>query len=359
MTPTLPPLQLNPLLTVDFGPPVRCELPLEGRAFELPNDRWLELLLGFSGQMEVDALLEHAMRSLDLGADAAAEVVSRLIATRLLVPASEPQEEMSAVHHWIRRGWLEALLFHLRTRDLTYADDHPLPEAVADRVVGELAAAGVPPFWKDLTGAARVELPPCLPDHALPPLSEVLLRRRSNQPWRGGPVSGAELHTMLAGASHETLRLRQEVEAGWREKPSLLLRSSFSAVEVYVVALAVEGVAPGLYHWDPRGWLSRLRGGMLADELRIACVGQERAASGACAFVLAVDWARYMFRYRHPRALRTLFINVSELAQKLILLATALGLSTFLTPAFEEESAWMLIGDTDRSESVMEVVTVG
>jgi hypothetical protein len=89
------------------------------------------------------------------------------------------------------------------------------------------------------------------------------------------------------------------------------------------------------------------------------CAGQQRPGGAACAFAISAVFERYMFRYRHARAYRTLLVNVSELAQKYIMLATNFGLSTFMTPLFFDEVASELLGVDEYEEAVLELVAVG
>jgi nitroreductase family protein len=66
-----------------------------------------------------------------------------------------------------------------------------------------------------------------------------------------------------------------------------------------------------------------------------------------------------MVRYPQPSAYRTLMINVGELAQKLVLLSTATGLSTFITPAFDDAYADQILGLDPATHAAIEVIGVG
>lgn len=146
----------------------------------------------------------------------------------------------------------------------------------------------------------------------------------------------------------------------WRVRPATLLHSAFCATETYVFAFDVAGLNPGLYHYDPReAGLTELRTGLLRGEIAAICVGQERPSQAACVFAITAVFDRYMYRYRHNRAYRSLLINVGELGQKYILTSTAFGLSTFLTPLFEDELADAVLGIEPYAEALLEVVAVG
>lgn len=354
-------LRLNPFFRVRFGEPLRCDLLLEGRVLELPDARYLSLLIEAQAPRARAALAEDAARLLGVDTDEGRAIVEDLHENGLLVAEGHDDPRLPAVRHWIERGWLEALMLHLRSRDLAFADDASVtPDALQDEVLAELVAEeGAPEIWKRFPDAQAVALPPpqVLPER---PLADVLLARRSNRPWKRGQVTLAELSTMLHYANVETRRLRVAAERELGVRPSVLLNSAFSALESYFFAFAVEGLDPGLYHYDPlHHRVSLVREGLLRDELVTMCIGQSRPREAAVAFLISALWPRYAFRYRHARAYRTLLVNVAELAQKYIVLATTLGLSTFLTPALRDEYADTLLGVNGYEEAPLYVVACG
>jgi len=124
--------------------------------------------------------------------------------------------------------------------------------------------------------------------------------------------------------------------------------------------MSVDGVEPGIYHYDIQMHQLRLiMSGDFRDKYVQMCIGQSRPHSSSCAFILTADWQRFMYRYRHPRAYRTLLINTAELAHKYVLLATAFKLGTFLTPAFRDEIAEGLLGVDGLVEAPLYTVAVG
>ncbi|WP_438026978.1 SagB/ThcOx family dehydrogenase [Sorangium sp. So ce233] len=357
-----PVVKLNPLFRLRFTQPLTCELPLRKRCLELPSPRYAALLARVRGAMSLGEVQEVARETFGVPADVAEGIVRDLLEQELLVPGDAPLENEEAIRHWVDRGWLDALLLHLSTRDPAFTRAEALdPDGFQDRILGELIAReGAPELWKEYPGRPAVDLP----EPGASPLSEalqdVLLRRRSNEAWKVGRVSLQDLGAVLAYGNLETVRLRREAEAGLQERPRLLLNSAFSALETYVLAFAVDGLSPGLYHYDPRHHRATLlREGLLRDEATRMAIGQARAGSGAFTLVITAVWERYMFRYRHARAYRTLLMNVSELAQKYLLLATGFNLSTFLTPNFQNLQADRLLGVNGYEEGTLYVVAAG
>ncbi len=156
------------------------------------------------------------------------------------------------------------------------------------------------------------------------------------------------------------MRLRNAVEEQIQDRPEVLLDSAFSALETYFFAFSIEGLPNGIYHYDLRSHsVSLLREGLFRDEVARMCIGQRKPGSGSCTFLISAVFERYMYRYRHPRAYRNLLINVSEFAHRYILLSTALGLSTFMTPALQDEQADALLGVNGYEEAPLYVVAIG
>jgi putative peptide maturation dehydrogenase len=111
--------------------------------------------------------------------------------------------------------------------------------------------------------------------------------------------------------------------------------------EAYVLALDVEGLAPGIWHYraldhalDPL----RLQP---ADELRAfalhALAGQDWFADAPLMVVHACRFGRSFWKYRgHAKAYRAVILDIGHLSQTAYLLATELGLGAFVTAAINE-----------------------
>ena len=133
--------------------------------------------------------------------------------------------------------------------------------------------------------------------------------------------------------------------------------------EVYVAALDVDGLAPGLYHYDAKDHtLAQLRAGsasrMRKQVLRLT-VGQTHAArAGAVCFMTAV-FPRSMYKYRSARAYRVVTLETGHLGQTFCLLATWLGLAPFTTAALADSAIEQALGIDGASESVLYVAGVG
>lgn len=354
--------RLNPLFRVRFGPPVQCDLLLDGASVELPDYRYLQFMARVADDRSFAELSGDVAEIFAVGKDHADRIVEDLITHKLLTPHDRIYPELPAVKHWVDRGWLDGLILHLRSRDMVFADSHAEdPEAYQDILLSRcLQEEGMPAVWKEYPDRPYSALPAPgkLPEDET--FEAVLLRRRSNLPWQRRTIDLQTLSDILHYANIETRRLRMAVEHEGMTRPSVLLNSAFSALETYCFALAVDGLTPGVYHYDPRHHgVTQIRSDLRRDELDRMCTGQGRPRNAACAFVISAVWHRYMFRYRHPRAYRTLLINVAELGHKYILLATALRFHTFLTPTLHDQYADSLLGVDGFEEAPLYVVAIG
>jgi|GEM_PF-3576091 len=355
-------VRLNPLLRIRFGAAPECDLLLEGSTVALPEMRYLRLLPSFAEPQSRASTARTIAAALPCSLEHAQRVVGALLDAKILVPEDYAADRMPAVEHWVRRGWLEGLVLHLRTQDLGYQDDRcGDPDGVNDAAFGAiLERDDAPEFWKQYPGHAAVELPAPGDAFGDQSLDEVLLRRRSNQRFVVKTMSLQGLATVLGAANEETRRVRREAEAKLAQQPRYLLRSAYTALETYVYAFDVEGLIPGLYHYDVRRHrMVLLRDQIDRREVSTMCIGQGWARGGAISLLITGVWDRYMFRYRHARAYRNLLINCSELAQKYIVLATALGLRTFLTPNILSDVSTQALGLDEYSEGVLYAVSAG
>jgi len=357
-------VKLNPFCHIRFGERPSCQLLLNETSLELPDKRYIPLLLRLSNPTSRNAVAELAGQLLGVGPAKGAAVVADLEKNQILVNADAPFPRTDAVDFWMKRGWLEGLIFHLETRNLEYedADGHPKngEDVVAQRLRESIEREGPPSFWKSYPEARSVDLPapnvPASPE----PLAQSLLRRRSNTTPRNKSMSQEQLSTMLHYGSLENIRLRQQAERTLKTHPENLVQSSFSAIETYFVAFNVEGLEPGLYHYEmPHHRVALVNPEVVRQNLSKMCFGQTLASAGPCTFLFTGVWQRYMYRYRHARAYRNLLVNMAELGQRYLLMATALGFSTFMTPQTLYHEAQRILGVPHYEEGLLYVIGAG
>lgn len=352
----------NPLVRIRISNPLICDLLLEGRSVVVERPSVLGVLAGLNEPLSEERVIVRLQSAFDLSRPAAQKAFRQLVDAGLLVPPDYGAEMMNGIRHWEQRGWFDALLFHLRTHDLDYDDVAPqAAENATHQIMNAYIKEQLPPsFCKQASGSVRVELPAPSAWPEDQTVGDVLLRRRSGGRWTGSSLEPAVLSAVLHEGNSDNRRLRAEVARDCHDRPEALLRSAYCALETYVFVFDVEGYEPGFYLYDlMQHALTLLKPGLFREEMQKICIGQAKPAGASAVLVISAVWERYMYRYRHPRAYRNLLINISELAHRYVLTATAFKLSNFITPALDDEFACRTMMLTAFEEAPMYVVAIG
>ncbi|WP_189533289.1 SagB/ThcOx family dehydrogenase [Streptomyces roseolilacinus] len=353
---------LNELMRVRIEEPLVCDLLLEGTSVRLPDTRLLAFLGGLTEPRDEDALAGLCADATGWDRERCRAVVARLITSGVLRESSFEHPLLDEAERWRKYGWLDALILHCRTEGQPYGDvvDAARPSD-PDAVLRErVDRHGPPSFWKHVDTDHHVALPEPA-DYPDRDLGEVLLARRTHVPWTGVPMTAPRVSRLLRDVNRPLVEMRRRAEREYTTRPSVLLENTYGDIETYFAAFDVDGVEPGLYHYDPAGHrLSLVRRGDLREQVRTAFTGQERAAGGSCALLLSVVWERHMFRYAHDsRAYRTVMTILGQFAQRYLVALTALGFTTFPTPAHLPEETDALIGTRRFEESGVYLVAAG
>jgi SagB-type dehydrogenase family enzyme len=208
-----------------------------------------------------------------------------------------------------------------------------------------------PDWFKRYADAPRVSLPDLARDDS--GLFDALARRRSTREYAWSPLELADLAALLWAAAGVTAR--QEGFA-FRTAPSA---GGLYPIEHYVIVNAVEGIEPGLYHYDVLGRaLERLLGGDLRLQIARAALDQRLASEAQAVFVWTAVLERSRWKYGQ-RFARYIFLDAGHIAENVALAATGLGLGSCQIAAFYDEEAAALLGVDPELEPVVYMTTVG
>ena len=305
----------------------------------------LSVLGGWRSAKSVTAALGRT--DLDQVAGGLAWLADQSILDRSDRQASTWDEALAGWARWTP----EATFFHFATKDVPFT-----PPAQSEAVLREKAKRQRPPSpLKRVTGVSRVQLP--LED-ANDGVSRTLLQRRT---WRRFASESLDLPRLAT-----LLRLTWGVQR-WLVVPGqgkLALKTSPSPgarhnLEAYVLARRVEGLRPGLYHYDPDGHaLARLP---VKRTPRISSYLPHQTwydAASALVLMTAV-FERAQWRYGYPAVYRSILIEAGHFGQSFCLLATALGLAPFTSGAFADSVIEKDLGIDGARESVVYACGVG
>lgn len=209
---------------------------------------------------------------------------------------------------------------------------------------------------KPYTDAPKVNLPTTLPD-VVESLASLLRSRRSARAFDSAPITLDELAAVLA-LSYGITSDNDDTDF---PRPFRIVPSggALYPLELYVLAARIEGLEPGLYHFDSEDHsLDALRLGEDATGIAGSLVQQDLAlGSAAICFVSAV-LLRSTFKYG-DRGYRFTLIEAGHLVQNAILTAHQLGLTTVPIGGYLDREVDRYLEIDGINESTIYVLLIG
>jgi len=281
------------------------------------------------------------------------DVLATMVEQRLLIQKNAPADAReAAMSSW--QEWNPAAgFFHFSTKNM------PAPASLetAERNLRErFQASGSPPAVKRYPRAPMIKLTePAVHGE----FSEVLRRRRTWRSFEDSPVSIQQISTLL----RLTWGVQHIVES--EGMPAVHLKTSPSSgarqpLEAYMLAVNVDGLAPGLYHYvADRHCLERLKRGASRNAIARYVPAQPWYQSAAALFMMTAVFARTQWRYGFPRAYRSVLLEAGHVCQTFCLVATWLGLAPFCTGRFADAEVEQDVGSDGITESFIYGAGVG
>lgn len=282
-----------------------------------------------------------------------ARAIVQLIDAQLLLEygSADWQRDRLLEASWGR--WLPEGGFHFMTKDTPYVPwDWPIAKKLQ-----LLPASRSPAQFKKIRGAGRIRLR--MPGPATDSFFETLHARRTHRQFAGGKVSLENVARLL----QTTWGVQGYFQAGvlgrvpYKTSPSAGARHPG---EVYLMALRVEGLESGIYHYQAEDHcLARLPGRATPRIATAYCAHQPYFGRAAALFIMTAVFARTMWKYGRARAYRTVLLETGHLCQTFCLTATRLGLAPFCTAALKDSLIEQDLGLDGISESVLYVAGIG
>ncbi len=314
------------------------------------NPVTLELIRFFLTPRSIqDALLEFRSYS----RKSVAGAILQLIDAGLLLEhgSAEWRRDKLVESSW--KPWLPEAGFHFMTKDTPYVPaDWPVEEKMK-----ALPETQAPPRFKTIRGAATLRLPSQELDRDT--YFETLHARRTHRNFAKGKVSLEKVATLL----QTTWGVQRYVRTNVFGRLPLKTSPSGGArhpVEVYLMALRVNGLERGMYHYQARDHrLAKLPTQVSPRMASEYCADQPYFAGAAALFIMTAVFARTMWKYGRARAYRVVLLETGHLCQTFCLTATRLGLAPFSTAALKDSLIERDLGVDGISESVLYVAGVG
>jgi SagB-type dehydrogenase family enzyme len=193
-----------------------------------------------------------------------------------------------------------------------------------------------------------------LPGLDLPPvafgrarLHNALLGRRSRTAEKVGSLSRAALGS-LVGAAYRSADGRRPVPSGGALYP----------LELYVVALDVDGVDPGVHHYNPYRHRLAFLGPVARADVARTLVEPELVDHAAALLVLTAMFWRSRFKYG-PRGYRFALIEAGHVMQNAVLAAAALGIAARPLGGYYDRLLDALVGADSLDEASVYSLLLG
>lgn len=184
-------------------------------------------------------------------------------------------------------------------------------------------------------------------------LWQVIGARRSKRNYLPEPISLNDLNVLLWATQGITA---QQDDYQLRTAPS---SGALYPIETYLFVLNVEGLEPGLYHLDVRGWaLEALKLEDVADTACAIALDQEHARHAAVDFLWTAVLERTRAKY-YERAYRYVWWDVGHVAENLHLAATGLGLGSVSMGAWYDKQAHEYLGIDGEEHFTALMASVG
>jgi SagB-type dehydrogenase family enzyme len=202
----------------------------------------------------------------------------------------------------------------------------------------------------------RVELQPAATD-AAHAVEDQMRNRRSARAFGGGTIGMAELSTLLRCAYGISDTGQQAIyPRPFRMVPS---GGALYPLELYVVALRVCNLDPGLYHFNPETEeLADLTSGAEVDRFAECMIQPDLFREAAVAILVSAVFFRSTFKYG-DRGYRFVLLEAGHLAQNVMLAAGALGLDGLPVGGFLDRIVDAHLDLDGIQESVVYVLLVG
>jgi putative peptide maturation dehydrogenase len=319
----------------------------------VPSDRWVH-----SDGMDGGVLSRLAHMGLVL-MDSQDELLEELV----------HRDRELALNQWNLYGALYHFMTKWRDVDLRVelADDAEggeLPPPILEAIDRFAARHGPPPPAFHSLGRPRAvhELPLVEREGGL---YEALARRKTTRGFdRGATMTTEELATVLyyafgchgyAGmAGNDELMIKRTSPSGGGLHP----------IEVYPLVAGVEGIEPGLYHYNARDHslelISELASAELGEAANEFVCGQSYFASAQVLFAMTARFYRSFWKYRrYPKQYSVLMMDAAHLSQTLYLVSAELGLGAFVTVAVNGANIEERLGIDGGTEGVLAVSGCG
>jgi SagB-type dehydrogenase family enzyme len=209
---------------------------------------------------------------------------------------------------------------------------------------------------KPYTDFPKLALPRDVPA-ATRGFDEVLFGRQTARGFGSGPIRLPQLAKILL----LSYGVNRSNEGSHFPRPFRVIPSggALYPLEIYVHARRVEGIAPGLYHYDPEDHVFDVLRPRDESELIIPHFIQQDLAQDAAAYIfVSAVFVRSTFKYG-DRGYRFILFEAGHLAQNATLTAQEMGLATTNIGGYSDRAVDRYLGFDGLNESAIYIMLIG
>lgn len=267
---------------------------------------------------------------------------SKLLSAGILL-AARP-----AIPEW---GWDElSKIYHIGTQNIpsehTPQNIQEWARQYLDHCTEVLATPAPEDDRRQLVGTSRVALP-APSEIQQTTLLDALIRRKTCRSFSETAMTLNDVSTLLY-LSLGYLRERENdgddgVALGLDARRSSPSGGGLNACEGFLLVQNVDGLEPGIYAYDPTEHVLTRVNPLPDTALGQLLGGQHFINNLPLGLFITARFDRLWWKYQHSRAYRMAFVEAGHLSQTFQLVATALGLNTWLTGAFTDDQVETLL----------------
>jgi len=185
----------------------------------------------------------------------------------------------------------------------------------------------------------------------------VMLRRRSSRNFSSSPMSLQDLTKILFFANGIT---DVYVSGGYRNfRRNVPSSGNLGSIEIYPLINRVEGVEPGIYHYDPlENSLACLKSGDFKHLIMDRMIYQPEFADAAVLLITSALIDRVRAKYG-DRAYRYVHLDAGHVGENVYLTCAALSLGCCATAGFIDNEVNDFIGIDGINETVVYILAIG
>lgn len=256
-------------------------------------------------------------------------------------------------------------LFHVGTKNIPTDKLSCDPDLFSQSYIDECTRLKdkIPDFFQE-KNAHIIDLPvPSLEFNDIR-FSEVLKNRKTTRSFNGKPISLQQLSNLLyAGFGLIHGEWKELSEKGLKIvgiRKSSPASGALHPEEAYIIVFNVEGLEPGLYYYRPQDHrLNQLRTGNFSQQIIEYNNRQFYSKDSALGIYITARLDKYWWKYQHSRSYRFMLVDIGHVSQATLMAATALGLRTWMSGAFQERPIEDFLGIDGYQENVIVYIGIG